>query len=107
MHQDGGDDLGMLAFNQFRHRWRIYPLEALDSAGIAAFQNTADVVGRFVVAQCFLKYRAGVIFRIEVQEKVLLRGAAQKSVDHGINLLPAEILEFGHRRADFLHFAGE
>ena len=45
MHQDGGDNLGMLAPDQFRHRGRIHPFEAFYAAGVAAFENAADDIG--------------------------------------------------------------
>ena len=104
MHQDGGDDLRVLALDQLRHGLRIDPLEALDAAGILAFQNTADVVRRFVFAQRFLKYGAGIAFRIEVQKKrFVLVARLQKSLSTASISSQAQFFESCHRCTEFLH----
>ena len=72
---------GCSPLDQFRHRLRIHPLEAFDAAGVAALQNTADVVCRLVVAQRSFKHCAGVVFRIEhPEERFCSRTRPQKSL---------------------------
>ena len=103
MHQDGGDDLRMLALDQLRDRLRIDPFEPFYTAGVVAFQNTADNVRRLVLAQRPFKYRSGIAFGVEIHKKVFSVGAVAKIAEHGIDLLLAQVLDFCHCDAQLLH----
>ena len=103
MHQDGGDYLRVLALDQLRHGLRIDPFEPFDAACILALQDAADVVGGLVFAQSPLQYGAGIAFGIKVQKKRLGNDTAAKIAEHRINLSHAQVFQFCHRCAKFLH----
>ena len=105
VHQDGGDDLGVLVADQVGHRAGIHPLQAFDARGLAALEDAGDEVGGLVVAQGLGQHIADVGIRIHVHRGMFVVDGVE-FFQHRFHPGPGHGTQGGHGVAELLHFPG-
>jgi hypothetical protein len=102
MHQDGGDDLGMLVANQFGDAGGVHPFQAFDARRIGARHDAADQAGGAVVAQRLGQH--GFDRLVIDRYGCALGGVLGEIVDHRFHPVARDLLERRHGMAELLDF---
>jgi hypothetical protein len=103
MHQNRGDDLRVFVADQVGSGGRVHPLQPFDAGGIVAGHDAADDAGGAFIAQRLGEHGLDG-FVVDGDRRAFGR-LLRKFVEHGFDAFAGDLFQFGHRLADFLHFA--
>jgi hypothetical protein len=86
VHQDGGDDLRVLVAQQFGHRARVHPLQALDAGDVVALQDAVDQQVGLVLAQRLAQHGLHVLVGVGHQHVFVGRDVLEV-LEHAVHAL--------------------
>ena len=105
MRQDDGGDLRMFAADDLRDRLRFHPFQRLDALARLTRRHPVEQHVGLLFADRLRQHPPHEVLRSAGDVRLRV-GHADELVEHGGHLLARDLLELGHRDAQFLHFAG-
>ncbi len=99
-HHDGLD-LWMLVADHIGHGTRLHPLQAVQTAGVAAQQDTIDQAAGLVLAQCLGQHLADVAVGADAQTG-LVADDLDELAHHLLDLCLLHVAHLRHGRTDAL-----
>ena len=105
VRDDDGLDLRVLETDDVGYRTRFHPLQAVETAGVAAQQNPVDQAVCLVLAQCLGEHLADVAVRADA-DAGLIADHVDELAHHLLDLLAVHVAHLRHGHADPLNLFG-